>query len=149
VVIVTRDAGLALPNDEWDAFFLVAQDQFHTGLSTINLALETALRQRGGVGGVVTYDTQATEPRDTQFSVTVDGKAGTQMFARQEIEDSAQVIDAPSATRPGCQAPRLPPIIPGIVGATCDGRRPKATRGRRGEGKSLRDDIQKEKTATA
>jgi hypothetical protein len=77
----------------------MAQDQFHKGLSTINLALETALSQRGVVGGVVTYDAHSTEPRDTQFSVTVDGKTESQMFARQEIEDSAQAIDAPSATR--------------------------------------------------
>jgi ketopantoate reductase len=74
----------------------MAQDQFHKGLSTIDLTLEATLHERGVVGGVVKHNAQGEE---TQFSVTVDGKTEIQVFTRQEIEDSAQAIDAPAAIK--------------------------------------------------
>ncbi len=77
----------------------MAQDQFHKGLSNVKLAIEAALHERGVVGGVVKYDAQGTESQDTQFSITVDGKTKIQVFTYQEIEDSAQAIDAPAATK--------------------------------------------------
>lgn len=75
------------------------QDQFQKGLSTINLALEAALRERGVAGSVVKHNAQSAELQETQFSVTVDGRTEIQLFTRQEIEDSAQAIDAPAAIK--------------------------------------------------
>ena len=77
----------------------MAHDQFHKGLATIHAALETALGERGVTGAAVEHDGQDGDPKDTQFSVSVGGKSETQTFARQEIEDSALAIDAPSAVK--------------------------------------------------
>jgi hypothetical protein len=77
----------------------MVQDQFQKGLSNINLALEEALRERGVAGGVVKHNAQGAELQEIQFSVSAYGKTEIQVFTRQEIEDSAQAIDAPSAIK--------------------------------------------------
>jgi hypothetical protein len=77
----------------------MAQDQFSKGLLTIQAALEAALIERGVAGGIVEHDAANGEPRDTQFSITANGKTEVQLFPREEIEDSAQAIDAPAAAK--------------------------------------------------
>jgi hypothetical protein len=94
----TTAARVALISSGWDASVSMTQDQFHKGLSTINVALEAALNERRVLGGVVKH-AEGAEPQDTQFSVTVEGKTEMQVFTRQEIEDSAQAIDAPAAIK--------------------------------------------------
>jgi hypothetical protein len=77
----------------------MTNDQFHKGVATIHAALEAAIQERGVTGGVIAHNAQGAEPQDTQFSLTVGGKTETSTFVRQEIEDSALAIDAPSALR--------------------------------------------------
>jgi hypothetical protein len=77
----------------------MVQDQYNKGLVTIRVALEDALRERGVAGGIIESNVGSDAATDVEYSVTVNGKTEAQLFARQEIEDSAQAIDAPAAIK--------------------------------------------------
>ena len=74
-------------------------DQFQKGLATIRQAIEAALTDRKVADAQVEFQPLTEKPQDVQVSVTVNGAVQVQSFTREEIEDSALAIDAPSAVK--------------------------------------------------
>jgi hypothetical protein len=74
-------------------------DQFHNGLANIRAALEGSLSERGVTDSAVSYSPAIAEPQGTEFVVTVNGEARSQIFTSTEIEDSGEAIDAPVAMK--------------------------------------------------
>jgi hypothetical protein len=74
-------------------------DQFQKGLATIRQAIESALTDRKVADAQVALQPATDKPQDVQVTVTVNGVVQVQSFTREEIEDSALAIDAPSAVK--------------------------------------------------
>ncbi len=74
-------------------------DQFQKGLATIRQAIEAALTDRKVADAQVALQPATEKPQDVQVTVTVNGVVQAQSFTREEIEDSALAIDAPSAVK--------------------------------------------------
>ena len=62
-------------------------------------ALNQGLSDRGVQSAVVAHDLSGEDGRIVSFSVSAAGKQGVQTFTREEIIDSGQAIDAPSAQK--------------------------------------------------
>lgn len=74
-------------------------DQFQKGLAIIRQAIEASLTDRKVADAQVELQPATEKPQDVQVSVTVNGVVQVQKFTREEIEDSALAIDAPSAVK--------------------------------------------------
>jgi hypothetical protein len=74
-------------------------DQFQKGLTTIRQAIEASLTDRKVADAQIELQPSTEKPQDVQVSVTVNGVVQVQKFSREEIEDSALAIDAPSAVK--------------------------------------------------
>jgi hypothetical protein len=74
-------------------------DQFKKGLATIRQTIEASLNDRKVADAQVDFQPATEQPQDVQGTVTVNGVVQTQTFTREEIEDSALAIDAPSAVK--------------------------------------------------
>ena len=74
-------------------------DQFQKGLATIKQSIEASLEDRRVVGAQVELQPLTEQPQDVEVSVSVNGATQMQKFTREEIEDSALAIDAPSAVK--------------------------------------------------
>ena len=77
----------------------MAPDQFQKGLAVILAALSQGLTERGIQTAVVANDHAGAEERSVVFSVSAGGKQMAETFSREEIIDSGEAIDAPSAQK--------------------------------------------------
>jgi hypothetical protein len=75
------------------------QDQYQKGLAIIQKALHDGLQEHGISDAVVNCDALSSGTHDANFVVTAGGQTQSQRFAREEIEDSGQAIDAPAAIK--------------------------------------------------
>jgi hypothetical protein len=88
---------LALGSLELWSSILMASE-FVLGQQTIVRELEAAFNQAGVRNVSVSHVTHGTEPGDTSFKVTANGRSEELMFTREDIEDSAFAIDSSAAT---------------------------------------------------
>jgi hypothetical protein len=75
----------------------MAQTQFQKGLINIEREMTDSLRSRGIVDASIHFVPQPDEANGATLSITVQGKAASQLFTYGEIEDSGEAIDAPAA----------------------------------------------------
>jgi hypothetical protein len=75
------------------------QDQFQKGLNQIREALEAALIDRKVADSVVSLALDGGGARGARFEVAVGERSESQVFSREEIEDSGEAIDAPVAMK--------------------------------------------------
>jgi hypothetical protein len=74
------------------------QDQYQKGLSTIRIFVDAALRDRGIVAQNVQLAEQG-ERREANLSISANGKTQAAVFSYDEVEDSGEAIDAPTAAK--------------------------------------------------
>ena len=75
------------------------QDQFAKGLATILNAIQTGLTERGVAGAVVERTVDESATPTAIYTVTVGDKSENASFAREEIDDCGEAIDAPAALK--------------------------------------------------
>jgi len=73
--------------------------EFTQGLQTIEQVIEAEADKRGANSIQISHVARGSEPGDTTFRLTADGKTVEQVFNRQNIEDSAQRMDSFAETR--------------------------------------------------
>jgi hypothetical protein len=71
---------------------------FTQGLHTIDKELQAAFDQAGVHNISIVHVTRGTEPADTLFKATADGRSEELVFTVQEIEDSVRAIDSIAAS---------------------------------------------------
>jgi hypothetical protein len=77
----------------------MAQDTFSKGLDTLLTELRRSLTDRGVLSASARHDFEGTAPRPVTYTVELDSMTVTEVFSREEIEDSAIAIDAPAALK--------------------------------------------------
>ena len=76
----------------------MSQDQYQKGLGIIRSFADTALRDRGIVAQSVQLDEQGPK-REANLSISANGKTEAAVFSYDEVEDSGEAIDAPTAAK--------------------------------------------------
>jgi hypothetical protein len=76
----------------------MSEDQYQKGLSTIRVFVDAALRDRGIVAQNVQLAEQGTQ-REANLSISANGKTQAAVFSYDEVEDSGEAIDAPTAAK--------------------------------------------------
>ena len=74
----------------------MSQDQYQKGLGTIRAFVDAALRDRGIAAQSVQLAEQGPQ-RDANLSISANGKTHAAVFTYQQVADSGEAIDAPTA----------------------------------------------------
>ncbi len=76
----------------------MSEDQYQKGLNIIRSFVDAALRDRGIAAQSVQLAEQGPR-RDASLSISANGKTQAAVFSRDEVTDSGEAIDAPTAAK--------------------------------------------------
>ena len=76
----------------------MSPDQYQKGLGNIRSFVDAALRDRGIAAQSVQLTEQGPQ-RDANLSISVNGKTQAAVFNYEQVTDSGEAIDAPTAAK--------------------------------------------------
>jgi hypothetical protein len=76
----------------------MSPDQYQKGLGNIRSFVDAALRDRGIVAQSVQLTEQGPQ-RDANLSISANGKTQAAVFTYEQVADSGEAIDAPTAAK--------------------------------------------------